>query len=925
MVRKLGFLFPAMFFVCLFAGVWPVSAVDTLLPGQAMPIRTSLYSANSNYRLDFQGDGNVVIYRTSNGAAKWATGTAGQNAAPQFIFQSDGNLVLYNNSVPLFYTDTAGRGTKAVLQNDGNLLIYAGSTPIWASSTLLNVGKSLYPGDAIYSADAGYMLVHQTDGNVVIYRTSDWNGIWQSGTSGQATTQLVLQSDGNLVLYNGSTPVFATGTGGQGAVTAEMQTDGRFVLRRSDGRAVWWTPIVEIKTPVIINTLYGTEDIVIADYVATALPYNADPTGVADSTIAIQNALNACFNSGGGTVYIPAGTYRVTNTIEVPSFVTLRGDWRDADVGTGSYGTVIRAELATGDNGPVLFQIGGSAGVMGLTTFYPNQNASAPVAYNYTFNIPTGSWSTMPGNYMLSSIINCTMLNSYRGIGINALDNTKAHELSTVKNVKGTVLYRGAVAYNGADVGTWENITFKNSYWANAGAAYNAPSLTTLNTWTRANGIAFTFGDLEWDQFFVLTCSDYNIGINIVAGSRQRFSGQFLWANIQNTTIAVKVDTIDTRWGMSFLRSVLNGSSKSIQNSTTGYVQVCDSTLTGARSGTVTVTAPGTSPTFYTQSTGPKVTRSVLYNVTKAPYNAPYSFPQTGLPASDATAAIQSALNDAGNAGGGVVYLPAGWYRINTHLTVPANVELRGSSSVPTRDQDGFSYGTVLLGYEGAGTTTPDSATALVTLNGNKAGIRGIRFFYPNNNPATGIAAYPYTIRGNGPNQYVVNIGLTGVYKGVDFITHRCDNHYIRKVVGVAYRQFIAIGASTQGWVEGCLSNGAAVARNGFGISGWVTETNIFAQVIDPITRPNEILLLINGASSENVLNNFAYGVNIGVNTASCNVNIFNLGTDNLGTGGYSAGGFNTSIKLLNVMKYLGAYSSHLGTGTITIFNPMTL
>lgn len=384
------------------------------------------------------------------------------------------------------------------------------------------------------------------------------------------------------------------------------------------------------------------------------------------------------------------------------------------------------------------------------------------------------------------------------------------------------------------------------------------------------------------------------------------------------------MDSIDARWGMSFLRSVLAGSSYSIQNNTAGYVKICDSALTGATAGTVTATAPGTSPTTYNETVSPKVSRAVLYDVTKAPYNAPYSLPETGLPPTDATSAIQTALNDAGIAGGEVVYLPAGWYRINTHLSVPANVELRGSSSVPTRDQSDSSLGTALLGYEGAGTANPDSDPALVTLDGNNAGIRGIRFFYPNNNPATGLTSYPYTIRGNGANQYVVNIGLAGVYKGIDFAANRCDNHFIRKVLGVAYRHFIAVGASTQGWVEGCLSNPASVARSNFGISGWITESNIFSQVINPITRPNEILLLINGATSENILNNFAYGTLLGVNAAYCNVNIFNLGTDNLGSGGYSGGGASSNIKLLNVMKYGGVFSNTAG-GTVTLYNPMTL
>jgi hypothetical protein len=514
------------------------------------------------------------------------------------------------------------------------------------------------------------------------------------------------------------------------------------------------------------------------------------------------------------------------------------------------------------------------------------------------------------------------MLNSYRGIGISALDNTTAHEIATIRNIKGTALYRGAVAYNSADVGTWNHIYFNNSYWANAGAAYNAPSVTTLNTWTRANGIAYTFGDLEWGQFYAIVCSDYNIGMNIVAGSRISFCGEFVWASIQNTNIAVKVNSIDTRWGMSFLRSVLSGSSYSIQNNTSGYVKVCDSTLSGSRSGTVTITSPGTSPTSYGDATIPKVTRSVLYDVTKAPYNAPFSIPQTGLPASDATTAIQLALTDAGNAGGGVVYLPAGWYKISTHLTVPANVELRGCSSVPQRDKSDLSYGTVLLGYEGKGTAAPDTATAMVTLNGDNSGICGIRFFYPENNPNGSVSTYPYTIRGSGANLYAVNIGLTGVYNGIDFGTSRCDSHYINKALGIAYNKGIYVGASTHGWIEGCSMNGNAVCRNNFGISGWIVESNVFTQLINPITRINQRFIIINGASDEHMMNNFAYGCKYGVTVQEgTTINIFNLGTDNLGSGGYGVVRTAGTVKVMNYMRYNGSDSS----GSVTFYNKMNL
>lgn len=44
----------------------------------------------------------------------------------------------------------------------------------------------------------------------------------------------------------------------------------------------------------------------------TGSPYNADPTGVTDATAAIQSAINAAGLGGGGVVYLPAGTYRLS-------------------------------------------------------------------------------------------------------------------------------------------------------------------------------------------------------------------------------------------------------------------------------------------------------------------------------------------------------------------------------------------------------------------------------------------------------------------------------------------------------------------------------------------------------------------------------------------------------------------------------------
>lgn len=58
----------------------------------------------------------------------------------------------------------------------------------------------------------------------------------------------------------------------------------------------------------------------------TAYAGGADPTGAADSTAAIQAAINAASSVGSGTVYFPAGTYKTSSALVIYSGITLQGD-----------------------------------------------------------------------------------------------------------------------------------------------------------------------------------------------------------------------------------------------------------------------------------------------------------------------------------------------------------------------------------------------------------------------------------------------------------------------------------------------------------------------------------------------------------------------------------------------------------------------
>lgn len=68
------------------------------------------------------------------------------------------------------------------------------------------------------------------------------------------------------------------------------------------------------------------------DWINAVAQYGADPTGVADSTTAIQNALNAAAARvagdnplGGGTVYLPWGLYLISAPLNIPPQTYLTG------------------------------------------------------------------------------------------------------------------------------------------------------------------------------------------------------------------------------------------------------------------------------------------------------------------------------------------------------------------------------------------------------------------------------------------------------------------------------------------------------------------------------------------------------------------------------------------------------------------------
>lgn len=159
----------------------------------------------------------------------------------------------------------------------------------------------------------------------------------------------------------------------------------------------------------------------------------------------------------------------------------------------------------------------------------------------------------------------------------------------------------------------------------------------------------------------------------------------------------------------------------------------------------------------------------------------------------DDTRAFQEAMDAAAEAGGGVVRVPAGNYRIESTLSIPDLVTLEGTWRAPGRlypevgdgNLDSLG-GSVLLAYPGAG---DEDGEPFIWMNSNST-LKGIAVFYPEQTPTDPPVPYPWTIASAAAdNCSIIDVLLVNPYQAVDFGTRVAGRHYIRNVYGQPLRR----------------------------------------------------------------------------------------------------------------------------------------
>ena len=274
--------------------------------------------------------------------------------------------------------------------------------------------------------------------------------------------------------------------------------------------------------------------------------------------------------------------------------------------------------------------------------------------------------------------------------------------------------------------------------------------------------------------------------------------------------------------------------------------------------------APVIDTADYVKTTKPR--SDAFIDLTCEPYNAKRG--------EDISEKLQKAIDDLG-AGGGTVYLPAGEYYVNSHIDLKPGVELRGSTftahvdiyltlakTVEDRSEDGTNpyraCGTVI--YTDFGMGDSDGLEFISMYEGS--GLCGLSIEYYRQK-STGIIPCSYTVRGHGSNVYVIDVGMSSSWNGIDFASEKCDNHYVEFVWGVGLANGVRVGAGS----EGGIIRDCHYTVNCWQI-GRYSDSNYWDNVA-AVAREKSTTFLITDSTGEVLYNNFSINQRNGISIGS--------------------------------------------------------
>ena len=649
----------------------------------------------------------------------------------------------------------------------------------------------------------------------------------------------------------------------------------------------------EKNQPVLITTPAG--DAFVASVDVSKEPYFADRRGACDVSSILQSAIDDVEALGGGVVYLPAGTYRLTKQLVVPSYVTLRGDYVDPDKGNFADGTLLLLDQKGEYKQKSAVLVSRSAAVEGLTFYYEKQSVKSPV--NYQPTVETA------GN--VCTVKDCTFINSYYAI----FTGTGAKGMLTVDNVKGTALWRGLDNNNSADICVTVDVHFSPKYWAGAGQEFQAPAEAEIRALMKTNGsIGLSVGDCDRDTYENITLDGFATGIFNRELTRAGLCGSYYNIAITDAKIGIELHGLNAAYGFLLTNSRVEASETAILNvpvkvESTPFVYLMNCEIRGEIGEhvyTVDSEVVDMDVDYKPISNRPVISADKLFNL------ADYGADATGQ--QDISAALQTALDEANAAGGGVVYLPAGIYRLTNPVTVGANTVIMGAHQNPQQGSDAF-QGTVLLVTYGEGGTETDKAA--ITVKGDGSGIMGLTVYYPENGVSQANTLtespgeYSYFARLGGKNCFAVELCLIAASRGICF--DGAENFIADRILMTVFDHGIGVYNSKKGAVTRIHTNGTyhnIGARSHVVLHpDWMTDASRVYDLIDTHLSPRMTLVKVVGSRDVQLRHVFHYGAKTFLESADSELFLLNCESGHIGRGKSFLLGGNVDLLGINFIR----------------------
>ncbi|MCL2772576.1 MAG: hypothetical protein FWD71_04420 [Oscillospiraceae bacterium] len=580
--------------------------------------------------------------------------------------------------------------------------------------------------------------------------------------------------------------------------------------------------------------------------------FSPDLTGETDMTDKIQQAINLCHEEGGGAVYLPEGRYKLEKQLEIKTAVTLLGDYAPPNSKEYGKGTVLCCYFGRDSDNPQIL-MDACTGIVNMTVYYPEQLITNPIPYSpaikqHGIDSMTVQNVTLVNPYVgISCGPDANELHYIRDVYISPLHTGVFMDMTTdIGRMQGLKI-SPEYCEKFLNLGESQKKSLRDYIYNNAVGVFMARSdweygydiyIEGCKTGFRVTSMKDSGPNTQLSSVHIHNCK---VGIHLVnvnpygvALSDSKITSDFKTVNAiltdeTFTTVAQfnKVDisgeflfciwhkgsgqlsfvdcsfdkrngTVQENGGLSFINCEFQQIHpvNLIYGENMGGTQIlgCGENINVSKHKNLLLSPekinipklPRGGHKKYPFKTKPESDN--LYNVK--------DFGAVGDGVFDNTRIFQKVLDEAAKTGG-IVYVPAGWYRFDAYITIPTGVELRGVFHVPCHTMGG---GSVLQPYGSKGN---EAGTPFITMQKN-SGLRGVVIHYPEQDPVNPVE-YPWSVRAVGERCYLIDTVFVNSWLGAEF---NCKDFYISYISGAPIKCGIYAGNNPgEGWIENVQYN----------------------------------------------------------------------------------------------------------------------